>query len=71
MTATTTHRAREVWRYETHHRSKPVLATITPEGQIPTVAQLDQFHTGGILATAELASRGLLREALPCRWLEF
>jgi hypothetical protein len=47
------------------------LATITPEGQIPTVAQLDQFHTGGILATAEFAGRGLLREALPRRWLEF
>jgi ubiquinone/menaquinone biosynthesis C-methylase UbiE len=40
-------------------RIKSVLATIAPEGQMLTVAQLvslDQFHTRGILATAELAS---------------
>jgi SAM-dependent methyltransferase len=40
-------------------RIKPALAMITPETQTLTVAQLapfDQFHTRGILATAELAS---------------
>jgi len=39
-------------------RIKSALATITPEDQPLTVAQLaplDQFHTRGILATAELA----------------
>ena len=39
-------------------RIKSALATITTEGQVLTVAQLaplDQFHTRGILATAELA----------------
>jgi SAM-dependent methyltransferase len=39
-------------------RIKSALATVTPEDQPPTVAQLamlDQFHTRGILATAELA----------------
>ena len=39
-------------------RVKSALATVTPEGQTLTVAQLaplDQFHTRGILATAELA----------------
>jgi SAM-dependent methyltransferase len=39
-------------------RIKSALATIAPEGQTLTVAQLaplDQFHTRGILATAELA----------------
>jgi SAM-dependent methyltransferase len=39
-------------------RIKSALATITPESQTLTVAQLaplDQFHTRGILATAELA----------------
>jgi SAM-dependent methyltransferase len=39
-------------------RIKSALATITPESQALTVAQLaplDQFHTRGILATAELA----------------
>jgi len=39
-------------------RVKAALATIAPEGQALTVAQLapfDQFHTRGILATAELA----------------
>ena len=39
-------------------RIKSALATITPEGQTLTVAQLaplDQFHTRGILATTELA----------------
>jgi SAM-dependent methyltransferase len=39
-------------------RIKEALATIAPETQILTIAQLaplDQFHTRGILATAELA----------------
>jgi SAM-dependent methyltransferase len=39
-------------------RIKSALATITPEGEMLTVAQLaplDQFHTRGILATTELA----------------
>lgn len=39
-------------------RIKSALATIAGEGQTLTVAQLaplDQFHTRGILATAELA----------------
>jgi len=40
-------------------RIKPALATLAPEGQTLTVVQLaplDQFHTRGILATAELAT---------------
>jgi ubiquinone/menaquinone biosynthesis C-methylase UbiE len=40
-------------------RIKSALTTIAPEGQMLTVAQLaplDQFHTRGILATAELAA---------------
>jgi cyclopropane fatty-acyl-phospholipid synthase-like methyltransferase len=40
-------------------RIKSALAAIAPGGQTLTVAQLaslDQFHTRGILATAELAS---------------
>lgn len=40
-------------------RIKQALATIAPEGQTLTVAQLaplDQFHVRGILATSELAS---------------
>ena len=40
-------------------RIRSALATITPEGQTLTVAQLaplDQFHIRGILATAELAA---------------
>jgi SAM-dependent methyltransferase len=40
-------------------RIKSALATIAPEGQTLTVVQLaplDQFHTRGILATAELAT---------------
>lgn len=44
-------------------RIAPALSTIAPKGQMLTVAQLaplDQFHTRGILATAELAvSAGL------------
>jgi cyclopropane fatty-acyl-phospholipid synthase-like methyltransferase len=41
------------------NRIKSVLTTIVPDDQTLTVAQfapLDQFHTRGILATAELAS---------------
>ena len=40
-------------------RLKSALATIAPEGQMLTVAQLaplDQFHIRGVLATAELAA---------------
>lgn len=40
-------------------RIRSALTTIAPEGQMLTVAQLaplDQFHTRGILATAELAA---------------
>jgi SAM-dependent methyltransferase len=40
-------------------RIKSAVATLAPEGQTLTVVQLaplDQFHTGGILATAELAT---------------
>ncbi len=39
-------------------RIKSALGTIAPEGQtltIPQLAPLDQFHTCGILATAELS----------------
>jgi hypothetical protein len=42
-------------------RIKSALATITPESQALTVSQLaplDQFHTRGILATAELPRKG-------------
>lgn len=45
-------------------RIKAALAPIAPEGQPLTVAQLamlDQFHTRGILATAELAGAADLR----------
>ena len=41
------------------NRIKSALATVAPEGQLLTVAQLaplDQFHTRGILATSELAT---------------
>jgi hypothetical protein len=44
-------------------RIKSALATIAPEGQTLTVAQLaplDQFHTRGILATADLAGAARL-----------
>ena len=44
-------------------RIKAALATITPESQALTVAQLaplDQFHTRGILATGELAAAARL-----------
>jgi AraC-like DNA-binding protein len=40
-------------------RIKAALATVTPESEALTVAQLaplDQFHTRGILATSELAA---------------
>jgi SAM-dependent methyltransferase len=45
-------------------RIKSVLATITPDDQTLTVAQLaplDQFHTRGILATADLAGAAGLK----------
>src|SRR5580700_10209037 len=58
MTDTTT-KVREHYRATgLTGRIKSALATITPEDQPLTVAQLaplDQFHTRGILATAELA----------------
>jgi hypothetical protein len=40
-------------------RIKSALATVAPEGQALTIAQLaplDQFHVRGILATTELAN---------------
>ena len=52
-------------------RIKSALATIAPEGQTLTVAQLaplDQFHIRGILATAELASAAGL-EPSPACWI--
>jgi len=48
-------------------RIKSALARITPEGQTLTVAQLaslDQFHTRGILATAELAGAAGLEPSI-------
>jgi SAM-dependent methyltransferase len=58
MTDTTT-RVREHYSgTDLSDRIRSVLATITPEGDMLTVAQLaplDQFHTRGILATTELA----------------
>ena len=45
-------------------RIKSALTAVAPEGQMLTVAQLaplDQFHTRGILATAELATAAGLR----------
>jgi SAM-dependent methyltransferase len=58
MTDTTT-KVREHYSATTlTNRIKSALATVTPESQTLTVAQLaplDQFHTRGILATAELA----------------
>ena len=48
-------------------RINAALATLGPEGQMLTVAQLascDQFHTRGILATTELAiAAGLVTTA--------
>jgi len=41
------------------HRIEAALATVTPESEALTVAQLaplDQFHTRGVLATGELAA---------------
>src|ERR1700739_4690580 len=48
-------------------RIKSALATIAPGGQTLTVAQLaplDQFHTRGILATAELATAAGLKPSM-------
>jgi hypothetical protein len=64
-------------------RIKSALGTIAPEGQPLTIAQLaplDQFHTRGMLATAELAeAAGIepstrvldlgLASAVPARYL--
>src|SRR3981081_4620999 len=49
-------------------RMKSALSAIPPEEQPLTVAQLaplDQFHTRGILATAELAGAAALAPATP------
>ena len=55
----TTNRVREHYRAaDFTDRIKSALATIVPENEKLTVAQLaplDQFHSRGILATAELA----------------
>ena len=59
-------------------RIKSALATVAPEGQRLTVDQLaplDQFHTRGILATAELATAAGLNPStrvldLGCGWAE-
>ena len=58
MTDTTTKMREHYSATDLTDRIKSALAMITPEGQTLTVAQLaplDQFHTRGILATAELA----------------
>ena len=49
------------------NRIKSALAAITPDDQPLTVAQLaplDQFHTRGILATAELATAAALEPSI-------
>ncbi len=59
MTDTTTKVREHYSPTDLTDRIKSALATITPEERTLTVAQLaplDQFHTRGILATAELAS---------------
>ena len=59
MTDTTTKVRAHYSDLDLTDRIRLVLATITPGGPTLTVAQLaplDQFHTRGILATAELAS---------------
>lgn len=58
MTDTTTRVREHCSAANLTDRIKLALATITPEGEMLTVAQLaplDQFHTRGILATTELA----------------
>jgi SAM-dependent methyltransferase len=58
MTDTTTKVREHYSATDLIDRIKSALATITPQDQTLTVAQLaplDQFHTRGILATAELA----------------
>ena len=59
MTATTTTRVREHYAASgLTRRIRAALASIAPDGQTLSVAQLaplDQFHTRGILATQELA----------------
>jgi SAM-dependent methyltransferase len=59
MTATTTKVREHYSATDLTNRIKSTLATIAPEEQRLTVTQLaplDQFHTRGVLATAELAS---------------
>ena len=68
MTGTTT-KVREHYRATGPiERIKSALATIAPEGQTPSVAQLallDQFQIRGILATPELGTAAGL-EPLTC-----
>jgi len=59
MTDTTTKVREHYSSTDLTDRIQSALAVLTPEGQTLTVAQLaplDQFHTRGILATAELAT---------------
>jgi SAM-dependent methyltransferase len=59
MTDTTAKVREHYSAVELTDRIKSALATLAPEGQTLTVVQLapfDQFHTRGILATAELAT---------------
>jgi SAM-dependent methyltransferase len=59
MTDTTTKVREHYSSTDLTDRIQSALAAFTPEGQTLTVAQLaplDQFHTRGILATAELAT---------------
>jgi SAM-dependent methyltransferase len=59
MTGTTTKVREHYSSTDLTDRIKSALATVAPEGQRLTVDQLaplDQFHTRGILATAELAT---------------
>lgn len=50
-------------------RIKSALTTLAPEGQTLTVVQLlDQFHTRGILATAELATAAGLQPSIVTKY---
>ncbi len=63
MTGTTTKLREHYSSTGLTDRIKSALATVAPEGQRLTVDQLaplDQFHTRGILATAELATAAVL-----------
>jgi hypothetical protein len=72
MTDTTTRVHEHYGVTDLTDRIKSALATIVPEDQKRTVAQLaplDQFHTRGILATTELADAAEL--APSARVLDF